>query len=697
MSDKPILKLDHPQLQKAITLHQNGKFAEAASIYQSLLNAYPDDLTLLNKLGQLYLQAGNALESINFNRRCLEINPAQPFAWFYIALACKQLGRFEEAIQGFDQAISLHADFAEAYCNRGSVFQDLKRFEEALANFEQAIALRANYPIALNNRGIALRNLKRLAEAVSSFDQASAINPDFAEAYCYKGIALMDLGMIEQALQSYAKSLALRPNFLDALYNQGQAFYKLNQYPSALQNFEKALALKPDLNFMEGQILHTKLQICDWSGLNEQISSLAAKILEGRKAANPFMLHALTDCPAIQRRAAETWTGDKYPTHPNTSACKYPEHDKIRIGYFSADFRNHPVAFLSAELFELHDRNSFEITAFSFDACQVKDDMRIRLENGFDRFIDIRNLSDTEAVKLAKQLEIDIAVDLGGHTRDSRTRIFAMRAAPVQISYLGFLGTMAAEYMDYLFADQIVIPAEFKQHYAEKLVYLPSYQVNDSKRQIAEVNFSRSQLGLPEQGFVFCCFNNNCKFSPQTFASWMRILHEVTDSVLFLYAENPLAEQNLRLAALKNGIDDKRLIFAKRLPLPEYLARYRAADLFLDTLPYNAGTTASDALWAGLPVLTCTGRAFASRMAASLLTAIELPELIARSPSEYEALAIELAKHPEKLAAIKAKLAQNRLTTALFDTKLFTRNIETAYLKMYRNDRAGLAPQDIFV
>ncbi len=653
---------DQPLFQQAIAFHQTGKLAEAAKHYQTLLKSYSNNSQLLSLLGTVALQMGNISECRGFIEQSVRIDANQPFAWFYLGIAFKQLKRFQDSIACYERAIALKPDYAEAYCNLGNVQVELMQFESALKYFDQAIAINNQFPLAHFNRGNLLRDLKQFDSAIASYQLALQLKPDMTEAYC----------------------------------NLGVAFKETKQFSEAIDCYDKALAIKPDSEYLPGQRLFSKLLCCDWQNLAQETSEIIANIDGNKKMALPFQILTLTDNLAIQQKVANCWAQDKFPPNPALPAGVVDtEHRRIRIAYFSGDFRIHPVAFLSAQLYQSHDRQKFEVFGFSFSF--TKDEMTERLAADFDQFIDIQNLPDQEVAALAGQMEIDIAVDLAGHTKDSRTGIFAMRAAPVQISYLGYLGSMGAEYMDYLFADYVLIPEADRKFYTEKLVYLPSYQVNDSRRQIADIRFSREQLGLPAQAFVFCCFNNSYKINPLMFDSWMRILQRAPNSVLFLYAENPLAEQNLRQAAASRGIPANRLIFAQSLPLPEYLARYRTADLFLDTLPYNAGATASDALWAGLPVLTCTGQAFASRMAASLLTAIELPELITASLPEYEALAIELAAHPEKMAAIKAKLAANRLTTALFDTPRFTRNIEAAYRQMHQNHKAGLAPEHIFI
>jgi predicted O-linked N-acetylglucosamine transferase (SPINDLY family) len=407
---------------------------------------------------------------------------------------------------------------------------------------------------------------------------------------------------------------------------------------------------------------------------------------------------ALVDSLEIHRKVSDVWINDGYKFNTSLGSIpKYLRQKKIRIGYYSADFHNHATAYLMAELFELHDKSKFEIIAFSFGP-ELKDEMRQRLILAFDHFIDIRNKSDKDVAIMSREMGVDIAIDLKGHTQDQRVGIFSYRAAPIQVNYLGYPGTTAAEYFDYIIADTILIPVESQKYYCEKVVYLPnSYQANDRKRVISEKLFTRQDLDLPKDGVVFCCFNNNFKLTPRTFDCWMRILKAVNGSVLWLLEDNATAVTNLQKEAVARGLDPNRLIFAKRMKLPDHLARHKLADLFLDTLPYNAHTTASDALWAGLPVLSCMGESFASRVAASLLNAIELPELIVSSQEQYEAMAVELATNPVKLGAIKARLERNRPITALFDTLRFTKNIEEAYTQMYERFQNDFTLNHIYI
>jgi predicted O-linked N-acetylglucosamine transferase (SPINDLY family) len=420
--------------------------------------------------------------------------------------------------------------------------------------------------------------------------------------------------------------------------------------------------------------------------------------MAGEKVSNPFSLLALSDDSSLHKQSAEIYVHDKYPFNPVLGPIlKRPKQEKIRIAYFSADFRNHPVSFLTAELFEIHDRSQFEIIAFSLQNPPAGDEMNLRLRKGFDRFIDVEHMSDQKIAQLARDLEIDIVVDLGGHTAGSRTGIFSYRAAPIQVNWLGYPGTTGINFIDYIVADKNIIPDHYQKFYFEKVVTLPdAYMVDDSKRIASSRIFTRKECGLSENTFVFCCFNNDFKFNPNVLDGWSRILLAAKNSILWLSENNQHFRVNLVAEFQKRGIDSNRIIFALREDLmADHLARYGLADLFLDTHPYNAHTTTVDSLKAGVPVLTRMGQSFASRVAASLLNAIGLPELITTSQAEYEALAIELALNPQKLAEIKLKLANNRLTTPLFDTPLFAKNLEAAYLQMYERYQADLQPDHI--
>jgi predicted O-linked N-acetylglucosamine transferase (SPINDLY family) len=684
--------------QEALVLHRSGQLDLAETKYKKLLNFLPNNIDLLTNLGTIALQKGKLEEGVKIISRSLLINPNQSTAHNNCGNALKELKRFDEALASYDRAIELKLNDAEVYSNRGLTLQELKKTDEALASYDRAISLKPDYADAYFNRGITLHKLNRLDKALASFNRAIELKSNYAEAYFNRANVLRDLKELNKALESYDRAISLKPDYADAYFNRGITLHKLNRLDKALTSFNRAIELKLDIDFLLSYSLFTKMKLCIWDDLSQRLNELTKKIINNEKAALPFSMLALIDEPEIQKKTNEIYVKKECPTINVLPKIKrYPKHSKIRIGYFSADFHNHATMHLMAELFERHDKKKFELIAFSFGPDK-KDEWRQRVLLCFDQFVDVRLKSDQEISLLARKMEIDIAIDLKGFTRDSRPNIFAEGSAPIQVSYLGYPCTMAADYIDYLIADSILIPEEKQQHYSEKIVYMPnSYQVNVSKRNISETSLMRHEFGLPNTGFVFCCFNNNYKITPTIFAGWMRILKAVENSVLWLFESNKAASKNLKKEAKKFGINEDRLVFATYTTVEEHLNRIKLADLFIDTLPYNAHTTTSDALRMGLPVLTCIGNTFASRVAASLLNAVNLPELITNTQEQYESFAIKLAMHPEKLNTIKEKLIKNLPTAALYDTQLFVRHLESAYLSMYDRYQKGLNPDHIYV
>jgi predicted O-linked N-acetylglucosamine transferase (SPINDLY family) len=648
-------------------------------------------------LGVIAYQTGNHKSAVDMISHAIQINPHVAIYYLNFGNALQKLKLFDDAVASYEKAIALKPDFVEAYSNRGNAQQELKQFDDAVASYDKAIELKPDFSEAYSNRGNAQQELKQFDAAVASYDLAIALKPDYAKAYSNRGIALKELKQFDAALASNNKAIALKPDFVEAYSNRGIALQELKQFDAAIASYDKAIEIEPDYDYLLGRRLYLKMYMCDWQEFESNVSELSYKIKSNAKASPCFPLLCLPIELTEQRKAAETWCADYYPFNPSLGPIiKSTSKVKIRIAYYSADFHNHPVSILSVGLFEHHDKSKFELIAFSFGP-ETQDEIRGRIRNAFDKFIDVSSMSDKEVATLSRELGVDIAIDLGGHTQNCRTGIFSFRAAPIQLSYIGYLGTMGAEYYDYLIADRTIIPVNSQKYYKEKIVYLPTYQVNDSKQAIPHAALSRQELNLPTSGFVYCCFNATFKITPSTFDVWMNILKAVPESVLLLYTDISTAAKNLKIEAKKRGINPERLIFGEKLIRSQYLARCRSANLFLDTLPYNAGATASDALWAGLPVLTCMGDSFASRYAASMLFAIGLPELVTETQTEYEALAIELATNPPKLKAIKGKLEKNRLTTPLYDTATFTKYIENAYLKMYEKYQADLLPDHIYI
>ena len=685
------------------TLINKGSSCNDLKAYTEALESLQKAVDLKPQIPEAWSNMGIALnhlqqyqESVHAYNEAIKLHPDYFEAWLNKIVPLNKLKRYPEALEASDKALTLKPDDAEAWVNKGNTLHQLKRYEEALAHYDHSLGIKPDYAEAWLNKGVTLNELKRYEEALAHYDQSLSLKPDYVEAWSNKGVTLNELRRYEDALVHYDKAIALKAEYAEVWSNKGVTLNELKRYEEAIIHYEKAIQLKSDIDWTQGDLLHIKMKICDWSHFEESQKKLADTIRARRKIADPFTILTLQDDPFLNQLCCEIYVQDKFPVNPILGPIsKAPRKEKIRIGYFSADFKKHPIAFLSVELFELHDRSQFEIMAFSCNT-EVPSPIRTRLKQSFDQFIDVSEMDDRQIAQLARERGIDIAVDLGGFTADNRTGVFAYRAAPIQVNYLGYPGTMGADFMDYIVTDPILVPRSLETAYTEKVVYLPhSYQVNDRQRVISDKVFTRSELGLPEQGFVFCCFNNNFKILPDIFDLWMRILKAVEGSVLWLYEDNETAAKNLRHAAQQSGINPSRLVFAKRMPLAEHLARHHLANVFLDAFPCNAHTTASDALWAGLPVLTLIGQSFASRVAASLLTAIGLPELITTSPQEYEALAIELAKNPEKLMVLKQKLTSNRLTTPLFDTPQFTKDLERAYVQMYERYQADLVPESI--
>jgi len=690
-----------------LTLSNLGNIFLELKEYNKALDAYDKSIKIDPTYAEAWSNKGNVLselerydEAITQYDKALILRPDYAEAWSNKGNVLSELERYDEAITQYDKALILRPDYAEAWSNKGKAFTKLKRYEEALSSHENALILRPDYAEAWSNKGLTLFELKRYEEALSAHEKAVALKPDYAEAWSNKGLTLFELKRYEEALSAHEKAVALKPDYYQLWINKGVTLYELKHYDEVVSDYEKALSLKSNIDWFYSHLVHAKMKICSLSGYAGYQQNIINKVLANEKITTPFAALPLTDNAFLQKKSSEIYAQDKYPFNPALGAiAKRYKKEKIRIGYFSADFRNHPVAFLTSELFEIHDRDRFEVFAFSLHKAPDGDEMSYRLRKGFDRFVDVQNMSDLEIAELAREFEIDIAIDLSGPTQYSRTGIFSYRAAPIQVNWLGYPGTIGAQFIDYIVADRTIIPKSSQQFYIEKVVYLPdTYMVDDSKRVASSRIFTREECGLPENAFIFCCFNSEFKFNPQLLDSWTRILLEVDKSVLWISENNKHFRVNITAEFEMRGIDPSRIIFAKRVEsMADHLARYALADLFLDTHPYNAHTTAVDSLKVGVPVLTLKGESFASRVASSLLRSIGLPELVTTTWAEYEALAIDLATHPEGLGAIRENLKKNRFTTALFDTPLFAKNLESAYIKMYERYEADLQVDHIYI
>ena len=721
--------LEHKISNIQADIANNHTHAAMAEI-NVLLALHPKHATLHYLLGLCYRKTNQLTQAQSCLETALEIESNFTDAQFALANVLKHASNYDMAEIAYQKTIQLDSKHEKAYFNLGVIYQLTNKPKQALTAYQQAVQLKPDYPEALNNLGNLYKSNQAYEEAKRCYESALAINP-MAET-CYNlGQTLQQLKSTPEAIKAFQHAIQLKPDYLNAWLSLALILEKNGKYTMAVEAYNKAITLKPDdaqiynslaltykkMKLLEpaiacynkaytldpsmtealGALIQNKMHACDWDNLEPLFESLSKAIQHGQYVV-PFNLLATPLSATIQKQCAETYTQAKYPlqqalTDPNT---RYP-HKKIKLGYFSADLHNHATAYLMADLFANHDRSQFEVIAFSFGPVQ-DDEMAVTVRQRFDQFHEVGKLTDLEVAQLARKLEIDIAIDLKGYTRGARPAIFAHKPAPILVSYLGYPGTLGATYFDYIVADPIIIPQTAQQDYTEKVAYLPdTYQVNAKRQVISPVEMTRANHGLPDNVFVYCSFNNNFKITPDVFEIWMRLLKQTPDSVLWLFEANPAATKNLTTQAKCMGIDEKRLIFAKKVSQAQHLNRYYYADIVLDTFYYNAHTTTSDALWVGCPVVTCIGDTFPARVAASILTAHGMNELITHSKEEYEALALSLAQDPERLKCLRKKINQHKDTHPLFDIQQYTRHLEQLYQQMQHRHQQSLMPDHIGV
>jgi predicted O-linked N-acetylglucosamine transferase (SPINDLY family) len=677
------LKPDAPEILSNYgnVLKTEGRPVEALASFDRAIALKPDYAAAWSRRAQALRDLGRMADALESVDRALTLNPRNVEALNVRGALLSEMGRPVEALAAYDQALRLAPDFPDTLNNRALLLKNLRRLEDALASVERALAVAGGMAEAWNNRGIILFDLKRMGEAIASYDRALALQPGYAEALNNRAVAKAGLKRFADSLADCDQALALKPDFADALYNRGNALSELSRPQEALADYERALAIDPNHPSALSGLANAALLIGDWQRTAELKDRLKDAVLADRSVIQPFVVMGYWDDNALQLEAAQHYVRRAGPgALPALWRGECYDHDKIRVAYLSADFHSHVTAALTAEMFERHDRERFQITAMSFGPDDGSA-MRTRLTKAFDHFHDARQQSDRDVAELLKAMQIDIAVDLGGHTSGARPWVLAHRPCPVQAKYMGYPGTSGSDFIDYLIADRVVVPPDQERFFSEKIAALPdTLWVTDTARTVLPAP-SRAEAGLPQTGFVFCCFNHNWKITAPIFDVWMRLLAQVDDSVLWLLEGNAAIGANLRKEAAARGVAPERLIFAGRTTPDQHLARQQAADLFLDTLPYNAHTTASDALWAGLPLITLPGQSFPARVAASILKAANLQELIVPDLAAYESLALTLARDPAALKAIRDRLA-DKSRMPLFDTARFTRNLEATYLAM---------------
>jgi protein O-GlcNAc transferase len=684
-------------LQQAGAAFQQGRLGEAENLCTQVLAAAPQDGFAHYVMALVKAGLGCPDQALAHYDAALAANPAMAEAWNNRGSLLWGQGRLEAALESYDRALALLPQVAGLWQNRANLLDQMMRFAEAVESYDRLLALVPGEARAWAGRAGGLRRLGAFDAALESCDRGLTMAPGDPVLWNNRAIILRDLGRIDEALQSYDRALASDPGYAEALFNRATVqWVERAQLLPAIADLEWAVMADPDFAYARGLLMHLKMYACDWRGFDAALARVDDGVRAGKRAVEPFIYQALSSSPADLQHCATIHAAHRYP--PGSALWRPRNHDRIRIGYVSGELRAQATAYLMAEMYERHDHARFEIFAFD-NGHDDGSPMRRRLEKAFaGNIIPITGLSDTAAAKIIADAKIDILVNLNGYFGDHRMGVFAQRPAPVQVNYLGFPGTLGAAYIDYIIADDTVIPSGEEEYYSEQVVRLPGcYQVNDSRREIATEIPRRTDCGLPDGAFVFCNFNSCYKLVPSTFAEWMAILVAVPDSVLWLLENNPTACANLRREAQSHGVAGERLVFAPMIDLAPHLARFTLADLYLDSLPYNGHTTASDALWSGVPVLTRRGTAFAGRVAASLLKAIGLPELVAETPEQYQSIALSLAGDPSRLRALKDKLAANRRATPLFDAAGFTRNIESAYARMMELFHQGVAPRSFRV
>lgn len=708
---------------QALQHFQAGRLQQAEASIRRLLAVNANHADGLHLLGLIAARVGRYDAAVDLIGRAVAIRPDFPEAHYNLGRAYRDLGALDKAEACYRRALVLKSDFAEAHMNLGNALAEQNKLDEAVACHRRALAIKPDFAEAHYNLGRAYLGQGRPDEAIAACRNALAIKPNYAEADCILGNALSDKDMPNEAELCYRRALAVKPDLAEAHYNLGRVFLAQDRPADAIAACRNTLAIKPDHveahynlglalerlarpdeavaslrraldikpDYLEALSLLVKLrqQECDWDGLDADISRTLDLAGSDVEAIPPFMALTLTASAELHLANARRWAERKFACIERRFVHQWPvEERRIRLGYFSADFHVHPVAYQMTELIERHDRSRFEVIGYS---CGPGDgsEVRRRLQKAFDRFIDATELTDEDVARHIHTAGIDVLVDLTGYTKNARTRILASRPAPIQVNWLGYPGTMGADFMDYIIVDRFVAPPDHQAFFTEKLVHLPHcFMPNDTTRHIAETTPTRAECGLPDEAFVFCCFSNPAKITPRFFSLWMDLLAALPGSVLWLRGEEA-ARRNLSKEAAARGIDPKRLVFAQRLPMAEHLARHRQADLFLDTLPYNAHATANDALWAGLPLLTLAGTSFPGRVAGSLLRAVGLPELVTASEEDYRAMALLLAREPALLGQYRQRLADNRAMAPLFEVRGFTRDIEAAYERMWQLWRNG--------
>jgi predicted O-linked N-acetylglucosamine transferase (SPINDLY family) len=669
-------------LNRAVAYHHLKDYTIAIDNYQTAIGLGLKNDQIYFYLGNIYAELGDYSKAAEFYQASLKINPQNAMSWTNLGAMNDKRKKFEEAVECYLKSIALNPEDAVTYANLGKTYCELGQNSECIKVCTMAIELNPLLAAAYSNLADAWTNLKNYARAIPCYQRAVELDPGYYQAHFNCGGALLAAQDYDQAILALSTAIKINPLSADAFYNRSVAKLKNKDVRSSLEDSEVVLKLKPNMDFVIGALMGGYLSLCEWDKFEEFRKIIPAKIKNFERVAHPMQVMLVFDSLEYLKTSATLLIKQRYDIAKDIFKSDTMRHKKIRIGYFSEDFKQHPVGYLLAEVLELHDRGQFEIYAFSFSK-EPPDALTKRISQGVDHFYDVGAKTSDEIVALARSLNLDIAIDLGIFTAE-QFLVFKHRVAPVQANYLGYAGTSGTQYIDYIIADDFTIPESAENYYTEKIVRLPCFMPRDTKVKPAAKKFTRTECGLPEKGFIFCCTSGYGKILPETFAAWMKILKQVPGSCLWLgESKDSGVMDKVRSHAERLGVKAERLIFAKRLDSPaDYLARLQLADLFLDTFPYGAHTLSNDALWAGVPVLTRAGETFASRVAGSFLTQLQLPELITTSMEDYETRAVNLGNHPDQAKQLKQKLMENSVKSQIFNSSYYARKLEESFKAM---------------
>lgn len=691
-------------LEAGLAQQRRGDLAGAMQTLYDATQRFPDDWRPFLRLGAVMVLGGNWQGAASCFSIAARLQPGNADLFFNLGTALRESGQLNEAVDAFERALTLNAAHGQAFLGLGATYRQLGAEDAALVAFECADGALPGDTRPIEERIRTLIRAGRMADAWAALQDMATRFSTSADAHNQRGLFLKQIGRADDAYAAFNAAVALDPRHLDALNNRGNLLLLNRRFSEAIADFDRALAIKPDLDWLPGIRQYTAMHLFDWTDFDARLAGFTRDIHLGRRVMQPLVLQTLSDDPATQQAASRVWmAGPEARPAPTVHAAHEAdtpppsrETPRLKIAYVSKDFKSHPVSYLIAEVIEQHDRERFEIVAINYGSAK-DDPMQHRLRAAFDAFHDVERLSDEHLAALCRELGIDIAIDLTGFTQGARSGLFASRIAPIQLLYFGYLGTSGTTAYDYLIADDVLIPAEARPFYDERLLTLPWYQANDRQRPRPSTGLTRAEVGLPAEAFVFCCFNNPCKIVPEQFARWAEILRAAPDSVLWVLEEEAAAAANLRAHAQAHGVDGTRIVFSPRCSREQYLERLALADLFLDTLPYNAGTTASDALWMGVPVLTLPGKSFAARVAASVIAALGREELIASDAADYVAKAVAMATEPRTHRRIRQDVIDSAATGRLFDTPAFTRHLEAGLTALHQRRLDGLPDEDVRV